>query len=185
MIITLEQLPHLQLAITLYILQENGIAADLIIGRDFLNEQKITASYKPSPVNKDNISQDFSISLLQLLACQVTDSFKDTLNKIVTDFDLSTKKQLKDLILEVDRLIVPAANDDYSVKVMLKDDSVYAYAPRRFAWAKRNQIRNITDDLLARGIIKKDISSYCARVVPIKRKGYNSEKHKPPIALKF
>lgn len=56
------------------------------------------------------------------------------------------------------------------MKVTLKDDSIYAYAPRRFAWAERNQIREIIDDLLTRCIIKKSISPYCARVVPVKKK---------------
>lgn len=32
------------------------------------------------------------------------------------------------------------------------------------------EIRKITDDLLARGIIKDSIAPYCARVVPVKKK---------------
>jgi len=45
------------------------------------------------------------------------------------------------------------------------------YAPRRFAHSKRLQLREITDDLLTRGIIKSSISPYCARIVPVRKKG--------------
>jgi len=44
--------------------------------------------------------------------------------------------------------------DDYKMQVYLKDDSIYAYIPRRFAYAKRMQIRKITDDLQKREIIQ-------------------------------
>jgi len=60
--------------------------------------------------------------------------------------------------------------DDYLVKVSLKDNTIYAYAPRRFAYMERLQIREITDDLLNRGIIKYSTSPYCARVVPVRKK---------------
>ncbi|KMQ89733.1 hypothetical protein RF55_10607 [Lasius niger] len=41
---------------------------------------------------------------------------------------------------------------------------------RRFAWMERLKIREITDDLLERGIIKHSSSPYCARVVPVRKK---------------
>lgn len=66
--------------------------------------------------------------------------------------------------------IIPV-DDNYSVQVRLKDDTVYAYAPRRFVHAERLAMCQITDDLLRRGIIQPSVSPYCARVVPIKKKG--------------
>lgn len=65
---------------------------------------------------------------------------------------------------------VPVIEDDYLVKINLKDDSTFAYAPRKFAWPERIQIREITDDLLERGIIKYSTSPYCSRVVPVRKK---------------
>lgn len=61
------------------------------------------------------------------------------------------------------------------VTVSLKDNLTYAYAPRRFAWTERLEIRKITNNLLARGIIKPSLSPYCSsmRMVPVrKRNGY-------------
>lgn len=43
-------------------------------------------------------------------------------------------------------------DDNYYVNVNLKDNSTYAYAPRKFALKEHEQIREITDDLLERGI---------------------------------
>jgi len=74
------------------------------------------------------------------------------------------------LIKEIKNSTVEVVQDDYSVKVNLKDNTTYAFAPRRFAYMERLQIREITDDLLDRGIIKHSASPYCARVVPVRKK---------------
>lgn len=44
-------------------------------------------------------------------------------------------------------------DEDYSVTVRLKDDSVYAFAPRRFAYAEKIEFRWIIEDLLDQDII--------------------------------
>lgn len=64
---------------------------------------------------------------------------------------------------------MPIIEDDYCITVNLKN-STYAYAPRKFAFQERRQIREITDDLLARAIIRESTSPYCARIVPVKKK---------------
>lgn len=60
--------------------------------------------------------------------------------------------------------------DNFSVKINLKDESVFAYAPRRFAYAERLQIREIMDNLLSRKIIKESTSQYCSRIVLVRKK---------------
>lgn len=52
----------------------------------------------------------------------------------------------------------------------MKDPSIFTFAPRHFAHIERLQIREITDDLLNRGIIQKSISPYCSRVVPVRKR---------------
>jgi len=69
----------------------------------------------------------------------------------------------------VEKADIPFKDDDYTVKVRLKDET-FAYSPRRFAYNKKLQIREITDDLLSRNIIKVSTSPYCARVVLVKKK---------------
>lgn len=72
--------------------------------------------------------------------------------------------------MECSQADVSVVDDDYNVSVNLKDSSTYAYAPRKFALKEREQIREITDDLLERGIIKTSTSPYCARIVPVRKK---------------
>ncbi|KAK2574692.1 hypothetical protein KPH14_012996 [Odynerus spinipes] len=149
--VCLQQLRDLTLPICLHVLKDNAIATHLILGRDFLEDQKITLKYVSSDSNNFNT---FPKSLLQILASLVDDKEEDKLNETSIDYDLSTLAKLKNLIKEVDNSKIDIIDDNYQVTVKLKDDSVYAYAPRRFAWAERIQIREITDDLLQRGIIK-------------------------------
>jgi len=95
--------------------------------------------------------------------------FKSVTDDIVIDFGLPEKNQLIDLIEQIEREI-GHANDDYFVRVTLKDSTPYAFAPRRFAYQERIKIREITDDLLERGIIQTSTSPYYARIVPVHKK---------------
>jgi len=61
-------------------------------------------------------------------------------------------------MIEIEKNDVLPVDDNYAVSVRLKDNSVYAYAPRRFAHSKRLELREITNDLLRRGIIKPSVS---------------------------
>jgi len=98
------------------------------------------------------------------------DDLMDKLQNIEVDFDWSCKKKLIDSIMEVENMEVPTVDDDYAISVRLKDDSIYAYAPRRFAHVEKIEIRKIIDDLLKRDIIQPSVSPYCARVVSIRRR---------------
>lgn len=89
---------------------------------------------------------------------------------MVVDFDENTKKKLISTILKVENTRVVSANEDYFVKIKLKDNSIYRFSPRRFAWTKKLQIKEIVDDLLRRKIIKESTSEYCARIVPVRKK---------------
>ncbi|KMQ91352.1 hypothetical protein RF55_8798 [Lasius niger] len=99
-----------------------------------------------------------------------SEDFDSLLSNIKTDFDSSSKQELISIIQEVENSEIPPVDDDYTVKVSLKDDSVHAYAPRRFAWAERLQIREIIDDLLKRNIVKYSSPPYCARIVSVRNK---------------
>lgn len=97
-------------------------------------------------------------------------NLESTLSEINIDFDDEVKIKLINTILQIENSIITPIKEDYLVKISLKDDSTFVYAPRRFAWLERLLIREITDDLLNRQIIKYSNSPYCARVVPVKKK---------------
>lgn len=168
--IQFESLPDFTGEIEFLVLQNNVFTVDLVIGRDFLRTHQITVLYSPKADTEEN-----KLELLQHVAS--ADVVDETENSILSymasveiDFDGETKKSLLSIIDEVENTEVAPVKDDYAVRVSLKDDSTYAFAPRRFAWAERQQIREITDDLLKRGIIKHSISPYCARVVPVRKR---------------
>jgi len=93
-----------------------------------------------------------------------------TFSDIKIDFGNDNKNRLIAILTEIEKTPLSKVNNGYSIKVSLKDDSMFAYAPRRFAFAERLEIRKITDDLLVRGIIKYSSSPYCARVVAVLKK---------------
>lgn len=54
-----------------------------------------------------------------------------------TDFDMEIDQKLVIVLEEVNKTSIDIINNNYCVKVKLKDESVYTYAPRRFAWAEQ------------------------------------------------
>jgi len=100
----------------------------------------------------------------------VSESLDDILDKQVIDFGEGNKKRLIEIILNVENKVFTSVDDDYAVQVRLKDDSVFVFASRRFAYVERLQLRAITDDLLERDVIKPSTSPYCSRIVPVRKK---------------
>lgn len=168
--IVLESLPDLIASVKFSVLKQSFNVANLVIGRDFLKSNKISVTINPSVEEFDTRIELFSEIAFADTADISVISSNFQLEEIQTDFDSSVTQNVISVIREVENTIVRPIDDDYMVKVTLKDDTVYAYSPRRFAWSERQQIRCITDDLLNRGIIKYSTSPYCARVVPIRKR---------------
>lgn len=161
------------LPMNLYVFYGNSFEGDIILGREFLRDQRLVLEYKIFD-SRDG-EPDASVNLFSFLPLCISDGesereLKQMIAMHEIDFGKEDRDKLTDLILDIaDRKIEPI-EDNYAVPVRLKDTSVYAYAPRRFAFAERIQIREITDDLLKRGIIQLSISPYCARVIPVRKK---------------
>jgi len=158
--------------VTLFVLKDQAFAHDLILGREFLSSQKLTVTFKFS---ENSSEEEYNkLGLFAELPLHVADnvlSSRDTqLPHMKIDFDFQTKQHLLQVISEIEKTEIPPVDDDYTVSVRVKDDSIFAYAPRRFAHSERMELRKITDDLLDRGIIKPSVSPYCARVVPIRKR---------------
>ncbi|KMQ82635.1 blastopia polyprotein, partial [Lasius niger] len=155
--------------VELHILKNDTFQGDIILGRKFFNENNLTLVYSPAKENAEEKVNLFTVLPLCVDEEQTNDLEQICKNNKV-DFDTETKLKLEKLILEVNSQKVLPVDDDYKVEVNIKDPSVFAYAPRRFAMEERKQIRAITDDLLQRGIIRVSVSPYCARVVPVRKK---------------
>lgn len=162
--ITLEQWPEKPFKVEFHILQNKGLIPDCILGRDFLAKEKITL------VCDDESTE----SEIQLLACfnvsTITSDYKDKLNNCEIDCSESEKCKLIKLLEEVENSDIEKIEDDYCVRINLKDKSTFAFAPRKFAFEERKQVREIIDDLLTRDIIKESVSPYCSRIVPVRKR---------------
>ncbi|KMQ85932.1 hypothetical protein RF55_15252 [Lasius niger] len=155
--------------VELHILKNDTFQGDIILGRKFFKENNLTLVYSPAKENADEKVNLFTVLPLCVDEEQTNDLEQICKNNKI-DFDTETKLKLEKLILKVNSQKVLQVDDDYKVEVNIKDPSVFAYAPRRFAMEERKQIRAITDDLLRRGIIKVSVSPYCARVVSVRKK---------------
>ncbi|XP_011878157.1 PREDICTED: uncharacterized protein LOC105567696, partial [Vollenhovia emeryi] len=174
--IKLEALPTFTALIRLHVLDESITSSDIIVGRDFIESNNLSITLEPTKiaVKPANANLDNKLDLLTEVASvdiiEVTDRIDNLASDIVIDFDVSAKAQLVDVIKEVEISEVPLIEDDHAVKINLKDESVYAVSPRRFAWSERLQIREIIDDLLQRKIIRESDSPYYSRIVPVRKK---------------
>lgn len=148
--IILKTLPNIVASIDLHVLKNNSAAVDMIIGRDFLSQHGISVSLKLKEDEAKTRIELFSEIVLAEVVNDTADNLKDSLSELEIDCNPSVKQDLVSLFQEVENAPIEPVLEDYSVKIALKDYSVYAYGPRRFAWSERIKMREITDDLLAR-----------------------------------
>ncbi|KMQ87770.1 penicillin-binding protein 4 family protein [Lasius niger] len=62
-----------------------------------------------------------------------SDKVSSSFTEVSIDFNQSIENQLITVFQEVKNTEIPIHDDDYFVKINLRDESVYVFAPRRFA----------------------------------------------------
>lgn len=154
------------LTVNLNITPANTFSCDLVLGRDVIDSEKLTLIYSPRALVEN---EDSSFVLLHDDLFRPADRFDEVTAGIDTDFGPQVDRRMMTLLKKVEAL-PQTENNDYLVSINLKDDSKFAYAPRRLALAEKRQIRDITDDLLKREIIQPSTSPYCSRVVPVSKR---------------
>ncbi|KYN17781.1 hypothetical protein ALC57_09934 [Trachymyrmex cornetzi] len=109
--IAFDQLKDIDFNIHLHVLKDDNIATDFIVGRDFLDEHRITATYTPK--TKDAPPHAFSKTLLQVLACAETgNSALNSIDNISTDFEMQVTERLKGILIEIRNSDVKSIDDD-------------------------------------------------------------------------
>jgi len=150
--IKFELLPNISIQGNFHVLRHNSLFTHIIIGRDFLRNKLFFAVNFADDESEDRVHLFSQVASAEII--EHKSIFDSSSSDVVIDFDSFIKNKLLSLFHEIENTQVPVIQDDYLVKINLKDDSIYAYAPRKFAWTERIQMREITDDLLNRGIIK-------------------------------
>jgi len=124
--------------VELFVLKEFRISYDIIFGRDFIGKQNLSISCVSKGLHMDHIEGDVNLfKTLPLYAEDNSARVEKILKDIVIDYESSVRDYLTNLINEIEETHYDVINDEYSVKVYLKDDSIFAYAPRRFAHTER------------------------------------------------
>lgn len=148
--IEIPQLIGMNFNVNVYVLPDSSFERDLILGREFITNEKLTLVFRPS----NNSEREKASLFTQLPLCiseQESGSLEQTVDNIQIDFGPEVKLHLKNLIFEIEnREIIPTEDDEHTVRVTIKDPSIFAFAPRRFAHVERLQIRQIIDDLLSK-----------------------------------
>jgi len=144
----LEKLNDNEFETDLHVLNNNAFEGDFILGREFLEKEKLTLIYSPSAESRVENINLFTHLPLCVEDEQQADSLESQIEIDDIDFGSEIKSKLKAVIMKAMKKSISLSDDDYEVRVRLKDPSIYAYSPRRMAHAERLQIRAITDDLL-------------------------------------
>ncbi|XP_067214743.1 uncharacterized protein [Linepithema humile] len=116
--------------ITLNVVAKEFNDIEIIIGRDFIDDERITLIYNPNSGDTDNQMH----LLLPTDVCYTASCVESAIDDCEIDFDASVKKRLKEIILKCENADLTVNDDDYGVKVFLKDESTFAFAPRKFAF---------------------------------------------------
>ena len=157
--------------VTLLVVDDSTMDYDILLGREFFKENKIRLIFQEGnfvfehPVVQENIINNIST----INAINEPDRLDVIMENLDHELDLNSKNELINTLKEVEKLEVEQIQDEYKIRVHLKDTSFFRYAPRRMSIQEKASLRKITDDLLKRGIIKPSISPYCARVVLVVR----------------
>lgn len=131
--IELQVLPNFVSNIELHILEDDTCSLDLIIGRDFVKNNSITVLYNPSGENLENKILLFQEVVSSEIAINKSKDLKSILSSVETDFGSKANDLLISTILEVESTELPLIEDEYRIKLSLKDEMIFAFAPRRFA----------------------------------------------------
>ncbi|XP_039311343.1 uncharacterized protein K02A2.6-like [Solenopsis invicta] len=164
--ITLETLGDKSFTVDFFVVDDSACLPSMLLGRDFVAGESLSLKYRTAKTDSANIIAE----LCQIEPEVTTETAESIIRETNIDYGENAKRELINTITRVQNEEVEPVEDDYAVRVPIKDDTVYAYAPRRFAYAERIELRKIVEDLLQRGIIQPSRSSYCARVIPIRKK---------------
>jgi len=167
--IKLLALPNKSLSVNFQILDNDDWSTHAVLGRDFVCNNKLTILYKPTDNSEEKLKLFNEIASVNVH--EIVPDKKDTkLSNLKTDFGHEADQRLLKIIQQVENDKVPSPTEEHYVKVNLKNESIYVFTPRRFAYGERLQMREIIDDLLRQEIIKPSKSPYCARVVPVRKR---------------
>lgn len=160
----LEEIPDMDLNVCFYVITDNNFKSDILLGRQLLTDSNLILVHDPVFFSRIMMEEN------NIFAIEWFEENEEKSLKIHTDLTGDQRIILENLLEEIERMSIQEIDDNYCVRVHLKEQSLYQYNPRRLSYTERKEIREIIDDLLERKIIKPSISPYSARIVPVRKK---------------
>ncbi|XP_025405786.1 uncharacterized protein LOC112680027 [Sipha flava] len=162
-----------------YVVPENTMTMNAILGRDFVTKPGVNLSFKNGVVHFDfyegelNKTNDFS-QILCVSYEHEFDSVKEMLN-VNPELDVNMKELLfelyqKEYVNKIKEESTLDINPNLEMKIVLKHDQPIAYRARRISYDDKEKLRNILDELLREGTIRESRSPYSSLIVLIKKK---------------
>jgi len=130
--IRLAELSETSNRVTFNIIDTNNWFTHLILDTDFLLKNDLSLTLKKKA--KDNLKLINEVASADIIKI---DDFPITLSEIKTDFGHDVDKRTYDIVKEAYDEPVKKQEKLEPVTVSLKDNSIFAYAARKFAWTER------------------------------------------------
>jgi len=105
----------------------------MLLGRDFFRRANIRLVYQNSTFEFEySSSPDKEINtIFSINVIKERNKWDVVCKSLDKDLDYNTKSQLLQVFEEVDNLRIKPVEDNYAIRVYIKDSSLYRYAPRR------------------------------------------------------
>jgi len=159
--------------VELFIVNDSTMQYDLLLDRQFFTNAHIKLIYHQGGFSfeRGKNSDDFIHAIL-VMEIEKFDQYDQIKNNLDQEVPFFARKKLLKIFKSVDAKKIEPIQDDYSVKLHIKDESFFRFAPRKLSFTEKNELDAIINDLLERKIIKPSVSPYCSRAILVpKRNG--------------
>ncbi|XP_067216895.1 uncharacterized protein [Linepithema humile] len=131
--VTIKDIENKSFEVSLYILNES-YTGDMILGRDFIDNNRLTLIYKHNDASKESSAS--RVSLFEQLPLCIEDNkthdLHDKIKDSLTNVNIKYKEKLINVLIDLEIKNVEPIENNYEVEVILRDPSIYAFAPQRF-----------------------------------------------------
>ncbi|XP_076282085.1 uncharacterized protein LOC143209808 [Lasioglossum baleicum] len=155
--------------VLLRVVPDRTMQSPMILGRDFIKLAKMSLTVK------DEVNEIMNIGIEKHDSDSKTTSQDMKINPgIPTEIQMRLRELFDTYYVNVQRPSQPAV--DNVMKLTLVDERPFSYTPRRLSYDEKNKLRNILDELLAKGIIRESTSEYASPIVLTKKKNGETRK---------
>ncbi|XP_076546690.1 uncharacterized protein LOC143305763 [Osmia lignaria lignaria] len=175
---TMANINDMRLEIKFFVVLDNTMSCFALLGRDFISSRSVRITMGDAfeiatSSNKDHEleTKNFAGQILQIDYVETPITVTENLN-IDPNLDSKTAKELRQIYLDIQNHPIDNNEPPCSVEavIALKTEQPVSFRPRRLAFADKEKLRIILDDLLKQGIIRLSNSPYASPIVMVRKK---------------